>query len=191
MKASVSGVILLSSMLLSCASPRTVEPVVPTAALVEPEGVTVDARQLVARMPLTVIVFFSRECHCLNQHDARLRALYDEYHARGVQIVMVDPEVHSSVDADEAEARRRGYPFPILIDPHGRLADALGAEYATYSVVVDAQGRVRYHGGIDSDKTHLRDSATPYLKNALDDLLAGKDPRQPEAKTLGCALETW
>jgi len=38
------------------------------------------------------------------------------------------------------------------------------------SVVVDAEGRI---------------------KNALDDLFAGKERRQPEAKTLGCALETW
>ena len=99
--------------------------------------------------------------------------------------------MRASPDIDAAEAARRGYAFPILIDPKARLADALGAEYATYSVIVDAQGRVRYRGGFDSDKTHMRESAAQYVRDALDDLLAGRPPRVAEAKTLGCALEKW
>jgi len=183
--------IVLTLGLSGCLSARAVAPVVPTAALVEPDGASVDARHLVARARFTVFVFYSSDCHCLTKHDDRLVALYDAYHPRGVQMVMVDPEVRASPQEDAAEARRRGYPFPILVDRHGRLANALGAEYATYSVVVDEEGRVRYRGGIDSDKTHLRANATPYLENALDDLLAGREPRRAEAKTLGCALETW
>lgn len=178
--------------LAACAAgtpPRTAE--VPSVHLDAAGGESVDARRLVGSAPLTVLVFFSPECHCLSEHDPRLRELYATYHPRGVQLVMIDSEVHGSPEADAAEARRRGYPFPILVDRGAQLANALGAEYATYSVVVDAQGRVRYHGGIDSDKTHLRDDATPYLRNALDDLLAGRQPRESVGKALGCALAKW
>jgi sugar phosphate isomerase/epimerase len=155
------------------------------------DGTTRDVRQIVAEAPFTVLIFFSRECHCLDQHDGRIRELYDAYHPRGVDVLMVDPEVRASPEIDAAEAARRGYSFPILVDQGARLANALGADYATYSVVVDAQGRVRYRGGFDSDKTHLSESATPYVRNALDDLLAGRPPRVAEAKALGCALEKW
>jgi hypothetical protein len=99
--------------------------------------------------------------------------------------------VRATPEADAAEAARRGYAFPILLDRGGKLADSLGAQYATYSVVVDAQGRVRYRGGIDSDNMHLRDDATRYLGDALDDLLAGRSPRVAQTKTMGCALEKW
>ena len=97
----------------------------------------------------------------------------------------------TTAEFDAAEAARRGYPFPVLHDPGARLAWALGAEYATYAVVLDPEGRIRYHGGVDSDKGHLHDDAVPYVRNALDDLLAGRAPRVAEAKTLGCSLETW
>jgi len=187
--ASVVMALLLGSA--GCGAARPVGPVVPDVPLVEPQGATIDVHQLIGRAPLTVFVFFSRACHCLNKHDPRILALYDAYRERGVQLVMVDSEVRGSPEGDAEEAKRRSYPFPILIDRQGKLAEALRAEYATYSVVVDAKGQVRYHGGFDSDKTHLRDDAIPYVKNALDDLLAGKEPRQAEAKTLGCALETW
>jgi peroxiredoxin len=181
---------LLALLASACAASHAVEGV-PSTPLIAADGATLDAREFASRAPFTVLVFFSRACHCLDQHDSRIRELYDAYRARGVQVVMVDPEVRASPEKDEAEAIRRGYPFPILVDPGARLADSLGAQYATYSVIVDHEARVRYRGGFDSDKTHLRPDATPYVRDALDDLLAGHPPRLAEAKTLGCALEKW
>jgi hypothetical protein len=163
----------------------------PSAPLVRPEGATVDVRELAGGAPLTVLVFFSAHCRCFEEHEGRLKALYEQYGPRGVQIVMIDSEMNASPERDRAEALRRSYPFPILDDRGALLANRLGAEYATYSVVVDRQGRVLYRGGIDTDKTHLRDDTTPYLKDALDDLLAGHAPRLAEGKTLGCALQKW
>jgi hypothetical protein len=183
----VLGVLLVTA----CSGAPSAAPQVPEAPLVTSAGVARDAREIATEAPLTVFIFFSRACHCLDQHDARIRELYADYHPRGVQVVMIDPEVRASPEIDATEAAKRGYAFPVLIDPKARLADALGAEYATYSVIVDMQGRVLYRGGFDSDKTHLRESAKPYVRDALDDLLAGRPPRVAEAKTLGCALEKW
>ncbi len=177
--------------LTACGSALPVATQVPSTSLVAAGGSVRDVRQLVGAAPFTVLIFFSRTCHCLDRHDARIRALYDAYHPRGVQVVMVDPEIRANPADDAAEASRRGYPFPLLVDPGAKLADTLGAQYATYAVVVDARGNVRYRGGFDSDETHLREGATPYVADALDDLLAGRPPRVAETKALGCSLETW
>jgi len=163
----------------------------PHLTLVGTRGEPVEARDEAGTSSATVIVFFSRGCHCLALHDARLRALYEAYHPRGVRFLMVDSESGATPQRDEADARDRGYPFPIVLDRGAKLADLLGAEYATYTVVVDREGRIRYRGGIDSDKTRLHDDATPYLRSALDDLLAGRPPRIAEGKALGCALQKW
>jgi peroxiredoxin len=152
-----------------------------TAHVLAPAG---DAR-------LTVLVFFADHCPCQAAHDARLRDLYAAYRPRGVEFFAVDSEVGATAERDAAEAAHRAYPFPILIDHGGGLAKTLGADYATESYVLDRAGMVRYHGGLDSDKRNLHDDATPYLKEALDDLLDGKPPRRAESKALGCALQTW
>ncbi|HZU85637.1 MAG TPA: redoxin domain-containing protein [Polyangiaceae bacterium] len=179
----------------ACASPRAPSDLrsgVPSdVTLVGPHGERVDVERAARASRFTVLVFFSLDCHCFAAHEERLRALYREYVPRGVTVWIVDSEVRASRARDDAEAERRGLPFPILLDPGGKLADRLGAEYATYSVVLDAEARVRYSGGIDSDKTHLRADATPYLRDALDDLLAGRPPRLAVGKALGCALERW
>jgi hypothetical protein len=164
---------------------------VPSVPLVGAGGEPLDARSLARSSPFTVLVFFSPDCHCLSVHEPRLRALFDAYQPRGVQFFMVDSEARGTRERDVAEARLRSYPFPILGDRGARLADALGAEYATYTLVVDSRGRVRYRGGIDTDKSHLHDGATAYLRDALDDLLADREPRLAEGKTLGCSLQKW
>jgi len=55
-------------------------------------------------------------------------------------------------------------------------------------VVVDPAGRVVYAGGIDNERSHLTPSATPYLHDALDDILGGKPLRRAKGEALGCAL---
>jgi peroxiredoxin len=175
----------------SCAAPAPRLEQVPNIRLLGAAGESIDLRRAAATARLSVLVFFSPHCRCLDQHEPRLRRFYAAYEPRGVRFFMIDSEVGASPERDAVEAQKRGYPFPILLDPGGRLADLLGAEYATYSVVLDADGRVRYGGGIDTDKTHLNDNAIPYLKSAVDDLLAGREPRLASAKALGCALEKW
>jgi hypothetical protein len=147
--------------------------------------------ELPSRAPVTVLVFFAPHCHCLMAHDARLVALYERYRTRGVQLFMVDSEASATTERDQAEAKARGYPFPILLDRGARIANQLGADYATYTVVLDAAGNVRYRGGIDSDEMTLHDDATPYVQDAIEALLAGRAPRVTYAKALGCSLQKW
>jgi hypothetical protein len=157
----------------------------------QPLAEAVDPRALPVRGHITVLVFFSPGCHCLDAHDARLVGMYERFHDRGVEFAMVDSESGGSPERDAREARRRGYPFPIVRDPGARLADALGAQFASYSVVLDADGRVRYRGGIDSDESRLHAGARLYLQDAVEDLLAGRAPRIAEGEALGCALQRW
>jgi peroxiredoxin len=140
---------------------------------------------------VTVLFFFADHCPCQAAHDGRLRALYELYHPRGVDFFAIDPERQATPQRDAAEAGKRAYPFPILLDPGGALARSLGAEYATEAFVFDTGGVVRYHGGIDSDKVNLHANATAFLHDALDDLLGDRPPRRAEGKTLGCALQIW
>jgi hypothetical protein len=135
-----------------------------------------------------VLIFFSPGCHVLALHDERIRQLATEYEPRGVKFFAVDAEVDADLERDRAEAARRRYPFPVLLDRGGELARSLGAEFAGYTVVLDGRGDVRFRGGIDSDRVHLRADRTPYLEDALSDLLAGRAPRLAESKSLGCAL---
>ena len=153
------------------------------------EGVARDVGAIGQGAKALVVTFFSRSCPCQAAHDDRLRALAAAYAPRGVRFVSIDAEV----DATAAREQRRGAPARLPVsdprtDSQGTLADRLGADVATYSVVFDASGRARYRGGIDSDWTHPTASAEPWLRDAIEAVLRDEAPREPEKKALGCAL---
>ena len=174
--------LLLGSLLGACVPARSGPPPAPAPVA------TSEVQALTAGAPWTVVVFFSAHCPCQQAHDERLRDLAATYAPRGVRFVLVDAEADASVARDQQAARDRAYPFAIYTNPTGALADALGASYATYTVVLDDRQRPRYRGGLDSDKVHLTPDAHFYVRDALDALLAGRDPPVTEGKTLGCAL---
>jgi peroxiredoxin len=137
----------------------------------------------------TVLEFFSAHCPCQTAHDARLRGLASTYGAQGIAFRAVSSEASLDRRGEAEEAAKRRYPYPLVHDQGGALARSVGAEYATYTLVVAPDGRVLFRGGIDSDKRDLHDDARPYLGDALADILAGRPVARPEAKTLGCALQ--
>lgn len=136
----------------------------------------------------TIVEFFSAHCPCQARHDERLRALAAQYRDQGVAFLAVDSEADATLSRDALEAARRRYPYVILVDPEGRAARVMEANYATYSLLLGRDGRMLYRGGVDSDRSHLREDATPYLRNAIDDAIAERPIRLPEARTLGCSL---
>ncbi|HEX7602036.1 MAG TPA: redoxin domain-containing protein [Polyangiaceae bacterium] len=163
----------------------------PALALRGTDGQVHVLKSEAAQAPATVFVFFDPNCPCMTAHEPRIKALYDELASRGVRWFMVDSEAGGSLERDQTIAKDRGYAFPILLDENGTLAKAMGAESASYSVVLDRAGHVQYAGGVDDDRSHLRDDATPFLHDALVDVLDGKTPRRTSGKALGCALKLW
>jgi hypothetical protein len=180
-------VVVASGLVLaSCAhSP----PRAPSLSVMDTSGARTSFPEDLTHAKLTVLVFYADHCPCFRAHEARIQELSRAYAARGVMFLLVDSEVGATFERDSRAVRERDLP-PIAIDPGARLAESLGAEYATYSVILDANAQVRYRGGIDSDKNRLTDNPHEYLRDALDDLLAGREPRRKEGKTLGCALQT-
>ena len=173
----------------SCApAPPAGVPAWPPLTVVDTAGAKTTLQADLSRSKLTVLVFYAEHCPCFRVHEQRLVELERAYGPRGVRVVLVDSEVSASIERDSRAASERGL-FAIAIDRGAKLADAVGADYATYSVVLDPQGRIRYRGGIDSDKERLHDDAQYFLRDAVEDLIAGREPRVAEGKALGCALQ--
>jgi hypothetical protein len=162
--------------------------VAPEVALKGTDGLSRSLKATVEKAPFTVLTFFSSDCPCQKAHDARLIALAQAYRERGVQFFVVDPEASSSLQRDEREAKVRAYPFPILRDETGKLAESMGVKFSTETVILDAHGRVHFRGGMDSAHRDVSPQTPFFLKDALDQLLGGHEPNPAEPKAMGCFL---
>ncbi len=160
----------------------------PDLTLQGTDGKSYRLKEEAASSRLTVLTFFSADCPCMQEHDAVMKQLEQELGPQGARFFFVDPESGATLERDKKEASARGYAWPILLDPGGQLSRAMEARFATVTVVVDTSGKVHYRGGIDSSKRHPTPETKPYLKDALQALLAGNRPADAEPKSLGCYL---
>ena len=161
-------------------------PDVGNATVRDARGQVTSLTALARSHKLTVVIFYAAGCPCFAAHVDRLRQLERELGPQDVAFVVVDSERHGPGDASPPEEIAPG--LPLLRDESGDLARRLGARYATESYVLDPMGRVRYQGGVDSDRKYLRPDAHPFLREALLKLLSGSAPAFATSKALGCAL---
>jgi hypothetical protein len=181
------ALVLLGALASAACAARTPPAHVPDLRLEGTDG----AAHLLPSNRVVVLVFYSPSCGFLHAHSERLQKMYEPYASRGVEFFFVDSESSGSLERDTAEARARGYLFPIVRDPGGRLARAVGAEYALHTVILGRDGAVLYRGAMDGDGLRLHDDAPMYLRDALDDVLAGRAPRVSGRDAPGCALQLW
>jgi peroxiredoxin len=186
---------LLSLFISACGSGAGVKsattstPAPVTVALRDDSGHEDTLGSRVAQSKLTVLFFFSSDCPVQKAHDARIRELAAAYRERGVAFYAVISEVGADLPAERQAAKERGIAFPVLEDRGAALADKLGVEYSTHSVVIDHDGAVLYSsGGIDSDRTHLSAGSEQWLKRALDAATAGRPVEKVKTEPLGCPL---
>ncbi|HEY7453818.1 MAG TPA: thioredoxin family protein [Thermoleophilaceae bacterium] len=139
-----------------------------------------------------VVIFTCNHCpYALAWHD-RLADAARDY--PGVSFYAINPnnaETHprDSFDAMRERVEREGdWPMPYLRDESQEVARAYGAKTTPDLFVVDADGALRYRGAPDADHQDASLNAA-WLREALDQLLAGEDVARPETDPVGCSVK--
>lgn len=141
----------------------------------------------------TVLVFTCNHCpYALAWHD-RIVSVAGEYSGRGVRFLAINPNDAERYPADSLEAMkervaREDWPLPYLHDESQEVARAFGAKTTPDVFVVDADGRLVYRGAPDADHSNPAENAA-WLREALEDVLAGREPARSETEPVGCSIK--
>jgi peroxiredoxin len=140
-----------------------------------------------------VLIFDSNRCPTAHAYEPRMIALQTDYGERGVQLLAVNstnPYLYAQerFEAMVSRARESGFNFPYLKDEDQRIARAFGATCTFHVFVLDQERRLRYRGRFDDSRNPARVTSND-LRNALDDVLAGREVRVPETDAFGCSLD--
>jgi peroxiredoxin len=108
--------------------------VAPTFVLEDPEGTTVSSDRLLAKGPLVVTFYRGVWCPYCNMDLQALEEARPEIEARGATLVALS--MQNAVNSRRS-TRQNNLGFPILSDPHGKVADAFGLRFALPDYLVD------------------------------------------------------
>lgn len=141
---------------------------------------------------LFVYVQGCNHCPVVLAYLDRLQQLARAYAGRAT-FVMVnanDAERYpdDSFDAMQAFATAHDLAFPYAWDADQQVALAYGTVRTPEVLVFDGERRLRYHGRVD-DAKDPSEVARHDLREALEDLLAGRPVAVPETWAVGCTVK--
>lgn len=137
---------------------------------------------------LTLIGFIATQCPISNDYNERMKALYADYHPRGVKFIFINPNSTEPAAEVKEHTSKNGFPFAVYKDHNNVVADRFGAEFTPEVFLLDKDGVIRYHGAIDDSRVAARIKAH-HLRKALDAMLAGQAVEPAETKAFGCTIK--
>jgi len=142
----------------------------------------------------TLVVFTCNHCPFAKRWETRIVDLGNAYSSKGIGVIAVnanDPKVaeEDAYDVMQQRAKERGMQFPYVVDETSNVAKAFGATKTPEAFLFDKDGKLVYHGTIDDNGEDASKVEKPYLKNALEDVLAGREVAVKETKSIGCGIK--
>jgi peroxiredoxin len=183
----LAGALSLSGLLLAAAPP--VGGPAPQFTLTTVDGKSFSMAEAAHSHKAVVLMFIATQCPYSNAYNDRMRDMAAAYEKRGILFAGINSNKSEPAAEVIAHAKQHGFAFSLMKDPHNKVADLYDARHTPEIFVVDADGKVRYHGRIDENYEEPAKVTSPDLKNALDALLAGKPIAKAETKAFGCSIK--
>ncbi len=144
--------------------------------------------------PVLVVSFTCNHCPYAKAYEDRFIALAKAYQPKGVAFVAINSNDGESYPEDrfdkmQERAAEKQFPFPYLHDESQDVAKAYGAVCTPHLFVFNAERKLSYEGRIDDNWKKPEEVSAHDLKNALDDLLAGRPVRAPKTSPMGCSIK--
>jgi peroxiredoxin len=152
---------------------------------------------------ILVVIFTCNHCPTAQYYENRIKQIVTDYKSKGVALVAIMPNDPKSVRLDELgwtdlsdtfaemklRAKERQFNFPYLYDGETEeVSRAYGPVSTPHAFVFDVDRKLRYEGAIDNSE-RIQHVTKNYLRDALDALLADKEPPVAQTKAIGCSIK--
>jgi peroxiredoxin len=146
-----------------------------------------------AAAPALALIWSCNHCPYVRAWEGRMVEIQRDYGARGVRVIAInsnDADRHpdDSFEAMLARAESEGFNFDYLHDEDQSVARAYEPARTPEVFLFGPDRRLAYHGAID-DSRDDRAVQENYLRNALDAVLAGREPPVADTPPVGCSVK--
>jgi peroxiredoxin len=135
-----------------------------------------------------VLIFISVQCPVSNGYNERMEKLAQDYKAKGINVIGINSNVTESIAAVKAHAADKHLTFTVLKDDGNKIADRLGATRTPEAYVIDAGGKLVYHGRIDNSQNTANITSND-LREALNEMLGGRAITKTGGAAFGCSIK--
>jgi len=176
----IAGAFMFS--LSACVTAIEIGQIAPDSRATALDGASFDLRDAARTHKAVAVLFLSTVCPYSKFFAEEYRTAFGDYRTRSVLFVGVFSNRTETSAEIATYARKHGFDIPIIKDGDDRIADQLSARRTPEAFLFDREGRLRYHGRVESKYR------SPDLRNAIESLLHGVPVKLADTKAFGCAI---
>ena len=152
-----------------------------------------DLKSLIDEYKGVVIVFSCNHCPYVKAYEDRLISIQNDY-SKSIKVIAINSNDSEGYPEDSFEnmkvrALEKGFNFLYLRDSDQEVAKSFGATHTPEVFLVNSYGKLVFHGKIDDNWQDESGVKENYLRNALDELVDGKEITINETYTIGCTIK--
>ncbi|MBC7867549.1 MAG: thioredoxin family protein [Gloeobacteraceae cyanobacterium ES-bin-316] len=142
-----------------------------------------------------VLVMFScNTCPYVVKNQERTVAIGDYAKKMNLGVIVLNSNEayrgeDDSPEAMKSYAKEQRYKWSYVIDKNNEVADAFGANRTPEVFLFDKSLKLVYHGAIDDNPSDASAVGRQHLKEAINELSAGKDVSIKESRSVGCSIK--
>lgn len=141
-----------------------------------------------------LIAFTCNHCPYAIAVWPRLIALSLYAKKQGISTLAINPNINPNFPSDSPENMKKvivelGIPFPYLVDNMQTVATSYNAQCTPDIYLLKKDKTLFYHGRIDDNWKDERSVTQHELKKAIDTLIEGKLPPEPQFPSMGCSIK--
>ena len=153
---------------------------------------------------ILVVIFTCNHYPTAQAYEDKIIRLTSDYKDKDVAVVAINPnddaalslaecgysDLDDSYAAMKTRAKDKHFNFAYLYDgKNEEVSMNYGPQATPHAFVFDKERKLRYRGRIDDTENPYDKPKTQDLRNALDEMLAGKEVTAPTTKTFGCSIK--
>lgn len=141
-----------------------------------------------------VVIFSCNHCPYVQAYEGRMKQIQADYQNKGVVLIAINSNEDKGYPEDSFEnmkkrASTEKFNFLYLRDDSQSVARAYDATHTPEIFLFNKERKLVFHGKIDDNWQEPKKVQNHYLRNAIDELLVGKEISVPETYTIGCTIK--
>lgn len=141
-----------------------------------------------------LVMFSCNTCPWVIKNQSRTKEIASYALSKEIGVILLNSNEGQRDDADSFSemkeyAANQGFNWYYAVDANNVLADEFGANRTPEVFLFNAEGKHVYHGAIDDNPGDASGVSRKHLKEAIDEVVAGKDVSVKESRSMGCQIK--
>lgn len=141
-----------------------------------------------------LVMFSCNTCPYVIKNQQRTSEICRYALENSIGVVLINSNEAQRDEEDSYEAmkeygKEQGYKWYYAVDKNSVIADAFGARRTPENFLFDKEGKLVYHGAIDDNPSDAGNVNRKHLKEAIHEMVNGKDITIKTSRSVGCGIK--